>query len=161
VTLYAATVPFPALAPIVDGSRERTCESKPSHGVPPHVTLLLPIPADAGAIAEALAPFTAFDVVFAGFGRFPGALWLAPDPRDRFVRMTEALIAAFPGHLPYSGEFPEIAPHLTVAQSDLDEIESEIAPSLPLAARALSVVLFAQDDPPRWRAEAMIELAAA
>ena len=38
---HALVVPFPELAPVVDDLRERTCVSKPSHGMPPHVTLLV------------------------------------------------------------------------------------------------------------------------
>lgn len=158
MTLYAATVPLPALAPVVDGVRERTCVSKPSHGVPPHVTLLLPVPPDTVAIEEALSPFSAFDVVFASFGRFAEALWLAPEPAAPFVSMTEALMAAFPGHLPYGGEFPEIVPHLTVAQAELDAAETEIAASLPISARVESVSLFEQTEPPNWRMAATFSL---
>ena len=33
---HALVVPFPELAPVVDDLRERTCVSKPSHGMPPH-----------------------------------------------------------------------------------------------------------------------------
>jgi len=158
VTIHAVTVPFPSLAPIVDGVRERTCVSKPSHGVPPHVTLLLPLPDDVEGIARTLSRFAPFDVSFAGFGRFPGALWLSPEPAEAFVAMTEALMAAFPGHLPYDGAFTVIVPHLTVAQTDLDEAEAELAPSLPLAARATSVALFEQEEPPDWRVAATFEL---
>jgi hypothetical protein len=79
---HAIVVPFEELAPVVDGLRERTCISKPSHGMPPHVTLLYPAPGDVDAIAGVLVAFVAFDVVFARLDRFPGTLWLAPEPAE-------------------------------------------------------------------------------
>lgn len=150
--LFALTVPFRDLAPAVDDWRERTCEAKPSHGVPPHVTLLAPTPPDLARAAEALAAFGPFDVAFARLERFPGTLWLAPEPVERFVRMTESLVRAFPGHLPYDDAFEEITPHLTVAQGDsLGEAETALEARLPLRSRASSVVLFEQIAPDRWR----------
>jgi 2'-5' RNA ligase len=157
--LYAFTVPFRDLAPTVDEWRERTCTSKPSHGVPPHVSLLIPAPPDVDAAVEALRPFGAFDVTFAGFGRFPGTLWLAPEPTAPFVAMTEALVRAFPDHAPYDGLFEEITPHLTVAQVDeLDAAEVSLVAALPLASRASSVVLFEQAADDRWVERAEFDL---
>jgi 2'-5' RNA ligase len=152
VTLFAFLIPFHDVAPAVDEWRERTCASKPSHGVPPHVTLLIPAPPDIETAAATLEPFCSFDVAFARFDRFPGTLWLAPEPAEPFVRMTEALVAAFPEHQPYDGDFEEITPHLTVAQGDdLGEAETAIAPRLPFCSRASSVVLFEQVASDRWR----------
>jgi len=119
--------------------------------IPPHVTLLIPAPPDVDTAVEALRPFGAFDVAFAGFGRFPRTLWLAPEPAAPFVAMTEALVATFPGHPPYGGLFDEITPHVTVAQGEeLDAAETAIATALPLASRAASVVLFEQVAGDRW-----------
>ena len=156
---FAFSIPFRDLSPAVDEWRERTCTSKPSHGVPPHVTLLIPAPPDLDAAAEALRSFGAFDVAFAGFGRFPGTLWLAPEPAAPFVAMTEALSRVFPDHAPYGGGFEEITPHLTVAQGDeLDAAETAIAAALPLASRASSVVLFQQAADDRWVERAEFDL---
>jgi hypothetical protein len=155
----AFTIPFRDLAPAVDEWRERTCVSKPSHGVPPHVTLLIPAPPDLDTAVEALRSFGAFDVTFAEFGRFPGALWLAPEPAAPFVAMTEALIEVFPDYAPYDGQFAEITPHLTVAQGDeLDAAEAAMATALPLVARASSVVLFQQAADDRWVERAEFDL---
>ena len=157
--LFAFTVPFRDLAPAVDDWRERTCTTKPSHGVPPHVTLLIPAPPDVDAAVEALRSFVAFDVAFPRFERFPGTLWLAPEPAAPFVAMTEALVAAFPDHAPYGGVFAEITPHLTVAQGEeLDVAEAAIGPALPLASRASSVVLFERLADDRWIERAEFDL---
>jgi 2'-5' RNA ligase len=162
VTELALVVPFDDLAPVVDELREQTCVTKPSHGMPPHVTLLAPCPGDAAddeaAIAETLRPFPAFTVRFAQVDRFPGTLWLAPEPAERFVRMTEALAARFPAFPPYGGLYANIVPHLTVAQSGFDEAIRTAGAWLPLRARAERAVLFEQSAPDRWVERARFEL---
>ena len=156
---FAFAVPFRELVPTVDDWRERACTSKPSHGVPPHVTLLIPAPSDVDAATAALEPFAPFEVTFSRFGRFPDTLWLAPEPSEPFVSMTQALLRAFPEHTPYEGLFDEITPHLTVAQgAALDAAEESIRPRLPRRALATSVVLFEQIAPNRWRVTAELEL---
>ena len=47
--------------------------------------------ADVEAITQVLAPFDQFDVRFERVDRFPGTLWLAPEPAEPFVAMTEAM----------------------------------------------------------------------
>jgi 2'-5' RNA ligase len=158
-TLFAFSIPFRDLAQFVDEWRERTCMSKPSHGVPPHVTLLIPAPPDVDGAAAALAEFPPFDVTFARLGRFPGTLWLAPEPAEPFVAMTEALMRQFPEHAPYDGMFEAITPHLTVAQGDdLSDADAALASGLPLHSRASSIVLFEQVAPERWREAAELAL---
>jgi 2'-5' RNA ligase len=154
----ALVVPFEGLAPVVDDLRERTCASKPSHGMPPHVTLLVPAPRDVEGIAEVLFAFAAFEVVFARLERFPGTLWLAPEAAQPFARMIEALMRRFPDHPPYGGAFREIVPHLTVAQSEFDEAVSTLEPWLPLSTRADRAVLLEQVQAVRWREVATFEL---
>jgi 2'-5' RNA ligase len=158
VSELALVVPFEGLAPVVDDLRERTCASKPSHGMPPHVTLLVPAPRAVEAIAEVLFAFAAFEVVFARLDRFPGALWLAPEPAQPFARMIEALIQRFPGYPPYGGAFNEIVPHLTVAQSEFDEVVSTLEPWLPLSTRAERAVLLEQVQAVHWRELATFDL---
>ena len=138
---FALAVPFPGLV-------ERVA---PRDHLPPHVTVLVPSPGDAGAIAEVLDPFRPFDVTFARFDRFPDVLWLAPEPAEPFVAMTEAMVDRFPDHPPYSGLFDEITPHLTVAEERLDETEARLAPLLPLHGRVETVVLYEQVEAARWR----------
>ncbi len=157
----ALVVPFDELAPVVDALRERTCVTKPSHGMPPHVTLLVPSPREAGPIAEVLAPFRAFDVRFECVDRFPGTLWLAPEPSPPFVRMIEALTRRFPDHPPYGGAFFRIVPHLTVAQSQFDSAVPTAEAWLPLQARAERAVLFEEAEPDRWSEVARFDLGAA
>jgi 2'-5' RNA ligase len=158
VTRFALVVPFDDLAPVVDELRERTCVTKPSHGMPPHVTLLVPSSGEVEAIAEALAPFEGFDVTFERLDRFPGTLWLAPEPAGPFIQMTEALERCFPDHPPYGGVYSQIVPHLTIAQSEFDAAITTAASWLPLHARVECAVLFEQPEPDRWREAASFEL---
>jgi hypothetical protein len=158
VNELALVVPFEGLAPVVDDLRERTSVSKPSHGMPPHVTLLYPAPRGVEAIAEVLLAFSAFEVVFARLDRFPGTLWLAPEPAEPFQLVIEALSRRFPEHRPYGGVFAEIVPHLTVAQSDFDEAVSTVEPWLPLRSRAERAVLLEHAQAQHWREVATFEL---
>jgi 2'-5' RNA ligase len=151
LTRFALVVPFEGLAPVVDELRERTCQSKPSHGMPPHVTLLVPAPFDVEGIAEVLFAFAAFEVVFARLDRFPGTLWLAPEPAAPFERMIEALARRFPEYPPYGGSFGEIIPHLTVAQADFEEAVTTLEPWLPQSMRADRAVLLERVRAVHWR----------
>ena len=76
----ALVVPFPGLPDVVTDWLERTVPTKPSHGMPPHVTVLSPSPGDVVGIAETLGDFSSFDVDFGRLDRFPGTLWLVPEP---------------------------------------------------------------------------------
>jgi len=154
----AVVVPFPGLAEVVDDWRERTCLTKPSHGMPPHVTLLIPARNDVAGIVEAAAPFCAFDVRFARVDRFPGTLWLAPEPAAPFVALTEGLAVRWPECKPYGGVFSRVIPHLTVAQRELDEAADMLAPFLPLDSRAESIVLYEKVQPDHWRELATVAL---
>jgi 2'-5' RNA ligase superfamily len=158
VSRLALVVPFEGLAPVVDDLRERTCESKPSHGMPPHVTLLVPAPRDVEGIAEVFFAFAAFEVVLPRLERFPGTLWLAPEPALPFASMIEALWQRFPDYPPYGGAFKEAVPHLTVAQSEFDEAIATLEPWLPLSTRADRAVLLERMQAPHWREVATFEL---
>jgi hypothetical protein len=129
---HALAIPFPGLIEMVDVPND----------LPPHVTILYPAPGDVAAIALALEPFDQFDVTFPRLDRFPGTLWLAPEPAEPFVAMTEAMAAPFPRWQPYGGVFKSVIPHLTVAQTSLDDIAAQVEPLLPLQSRAETVVLY-------------------
>jgi 2'-5' RNA ligase len=166
----AVIVPVPEAAGAVDPWRERTSNDKPSRGVPAHVTLLFPfVPAadvDA-AIVEELRRVVGAAEAFA-FGlrearRFPGVLYLAPDPPEPFVRLTEAIADRWPRHPPYEGAFETVVPHLTVAQGDaalLDEAETVVRPALPIHAQAREALLLEEVEPEwrRWETRARLPL---
>jgi len=137
---HALVVPFPGLVELVGVGND----------LPPHVTVLYPSPGDVEAIAQVLAPFDRFDVTFPRLDRFPGTLWLAPEPAEPFALMTEAMVARFPDRQPYGGVFKSVIPHLTVAQASLDDVAVQVEPLLPLQSRAESVVLYESADGSHW-----------
>jgi hypothetical protein len=154
----ALVVPFPGLPDVVTEWLERTVPAKPSHGMPPHVTVLYPAPGDVVGIAETLWDFSAFDVDFGRLDRFPGVLWLAPDPAAPFREMTNAVVGRYPDYPPYGGTFAHVIPHLTVAQAELNDAATAVAEWLPLRTRAESVVLLERVQSEHWREVATFDL---
>ncbi len=103
----------------------------------------------------------AFDLRFESCGRFPGVLYLAPEPGTQLRRLTEAIADRWPEAPPYGGQFAEIVPHLTVAdgQDDavLDEIEADLLGRLPFTSRISSVDLMVHDGA-KWHERASFAL---
>jgi 2'-5' RNA ligase len=137
-------------------------------GLPPHVTLLIPF-ADSESVPltqaqELIGAFEPFEFELSEVRRFAArdtVLWLAPEPAVAFVAMTEALVRAFPEFRPYDGAFAEIVPHLTVAigrdPALLDGIERDLAPTLPISARADAASIVEHVDG-RWRTHTTMPL---
>jgi 2'-5' RNA ligase len=126
-------------------------------GVPAHITALYPFrpweAVDAVVIDRLQAVLRRtrpFDLAFRAAGRFPGVLWLAPEPREPIDALTDALVEAFPDCPPYGGRFADPVPHLTVAihgnEGVLDKAEARLARRLarPFTARVESCVLYAE-----------------
>lgn len=170
--LTAIVIPFPEASPIVDGWRERTCADRPSIGIPPHVTLLFPfVPAEQinptvlADLPDLFAKVSAFDVVFRETRRFPGTLYLAPEPAEPFVQLAESIVGRWPDYPPYEGAFDTIIPHLAIAHGDaalLEEAEAEVEPKLPISAAAHEALLFEELEPEwvRWGVRARFPLRA-
>lgn len=59
-----------------------------------------------------------FDVSLTEVKRFPDVLYLAPSPREKIIELINIIASAFPKYPSYGGKFPEINPHLTIAQSE-------------------------------------------
>ena len=166
----ALVVEVPEAAVAVDPWRERTSPAKPSNGVPAHVTILFPfVPVTevddglVGELRELFAPVPAFRFELRECRHFPAVLYLAPEPPEPFVALTETVVAAYPGYPPYEGVFAEVVPHLTAAEGDhavLARAEGEIRQSLPIAAEAREVVLLEEVDPElgRWRTHSRLPL---
>jgi 2'-5' RNA ligase len=135
-----------------------------ARGVPAHVTLLYPFvpreelsPSLSDRIASALAgsavgPFEArFDEV-RRFPTSPAVVYLAPEPRERFERLILTFAAAFPEYPRYGDAGLEPVPHLTVSDNeaaDVEALESELRPRLPIVAGIRDVWLMA-DSPTGW-----------
>jgi len=133
-----------------------------ARGMPAHVTALFPFrpfetidPTCMAKLGSIFEVFPSFEVRFSKLGRFPGALWLAPEPAEPIVQLTNALAAAFPDCPPYGGAFRDSIPHLTVAIGDqplLDSIAGQLigALAMPIYSHVAACSLFAHQ-PEGWR----------
>ena len=165
----AIVIAVPAAARLVDEWRRRhTWDGR--RGVPAHITLLFPfIPRDEldettfKQLAALFAAEPRFEFSLARTARFPGVLYLAPEPAERFSALIERLTAAYPAYPPYEGAHETVVPHLTVAEGDdavLDRIARELEPSLPIAASASAATLLVEGDDGIWRERVSLPLAA-
>lgn len=139
-------------------------------GMPAHVTVLYPFmdpklitPAARARLAAAIAGFRRLELSFARVGRFPEALWLAPEPTEPLVALTRAIAAVFPGYPPYGGQFPTLIPHVTLAMGeglDLGALEPEVRRRLsPAIVQPVASVSLFTTVQRRWREVDRFELA--
>ena len=125
-------------------------------GVPAHVTVLYPFkpPGEltkdvVQSLSDLFSRLPGFGASFTESRRFPGMLYLSPEPASLFRHLTEIVAEHFPETPPYGGQFAEVIPHLTVAQVSepqrLDVIvvafERAAQGRLPIQAKVKEVVL--------------------
>ena len=147
------------LPPELEELRQRHDPMAPL-GVPAHVTLLYPFlpsaeltPAVRRRIARLTRDVRPFDVSFERTGRFPGVVWLAPEPADPFVALMEVFTAAFPEYPPYGGAHDEIVPHLTLglgAEGDLGRLARSVRACPPFRERIRAIEVIAESGTDRW-----------
>ena len=166
----ALVVLAPAAEPLVKHYRDQF-DPAAALGVPAHLTVLYPFlppglpPAVMARLAALFGELAPFDYSLAELRRFPGVLYLAPEPDAPFRLLTRRLAEAFPEFPPYGGKFADVVPHLTLAQfADEDRLETVAAdfqaacgPRLPLALRAEGVALM-DNDQGAWRVCATFRL---
>ena len=124
--------------------------------MPAHVTILYPFkpPHELTAVvietlAELFSPLPAFPAALTEIRRFPGVLYLAPEPDQSIRRLTQLVAARFPETPPYGGQFADVIPHLTVAdvedQARLEQITSDFilaaAGQLPVQTMVREIAL--------------------
>lgn len=166
----AVVIEVPEAAPAVDDWRRRYTFDAPL-GVPAHVTLLYPfvpperlddqVEAKLGAVVGEAEPF---DFVLRRTARFPELLYLVPEPSEPFLRLTEAIAAAWPEHPPYEGVHETVIPHLTVASAEnpvLDEIAAALEPALPIKGYATEALLLEEGEDGLWREHSRLPFGAA
>lgn len=158
----ALIIVVPEAEPHVSHLR-RQFDPSASRGLPAHITVLYPFmpPEDvttavADQIRAIALSFTAFDFQLSDVGVFPGALYLAPTPKEPFGALTAAFALHFPRYLPYGGQFRRVVPHLTVAQaggwqhsSAHTELLCALYPSGGILCRCSELVL-TEDSSGRW-----------
>ena len=122
--------------------------------MPAHVTVLFPfrdweeIGRPAIATLERLfRESQPFELTFRKVERFPGVVWLSPEPRAEVDRLTRRVFEAFPDRPPYGGQFEDPTPHLTLVQGGqglMDEAFDYAASLLssPIRANIRRCVLF-------------------
>jgi len=129
----ALIVPIPETEFLVSRFRDRFDPSAAA-GVPAHVTLLYPFkpPQELGtevigSLTELFTRVECFATSFTCVKRFPGVLYLAPEPDEEFRRLTNWIAKTFPETPAYGGKFAEVIPHLTIADVDNSELLEVIA----------------------------------
>ena len=154
-------MPALELAPVVESFRQ-LYDPSAAAGVPPHVTVMYPF----------LEPSRLTPNVFAQLDRLVmdqqefkyslvdvrefegGVLYLAPEPVDLFMALTESVGHAFE-LAPYGGAHATVVPHLTVAQTATDvelvRIAAVLKRALPREALGAEVWLMVGSNETGWR----------
>jgi len=159
--------------PLVEDFRRRHNASSVARRIPPHVTVLFPFALVAGVdtslltrLAEHFSTFPAFEAALGAVGRFEGVVWLAPEPRKRFVELIEATSRAFPAYPPYEGAFAEPEPHLTIGELAepgdgrllTERAQAELGARLPFPFLVDAVELYEKLEDGTWRESARFGL---
>lgn len=149
-------IPVPELESVVRPRLHRRSPefvAEDPEDVTAHITLLGPFAdladIDQGMVSELrsfFADVTPFAFELTGISRFPGGgTYLTPEPAGPFRRLTHELFRRFPEYPPYSGQFDDVVPHLTVPLpegEDADTLRFQVAPRLPIWAYAREAALF-------------------
>jgi hypothetical protein len=141
-------------------------------GMPAHITLLYPFKVldQSGAVLldrlrEGFGSMPPFEYSLVSIRRFPQVLYLAPEPDEPFRQLTLAIWRWYPETPPYGGRWPEIIPHLSIAQvADehvLDRVAYDLARAsrgrLPINASAREIALM-DNGSGRWQVRATFSL---
>lgn len=133
--------------------------------LPPHITVIPPfvrdVAADDALATELAGHFSAlpsFSAELVRVGTFARHVWLAPEPRDRFVALIDATRARFPEHARHEAGRGDPVPHLTIATIEPDEsadrvaelARSELAASLPFRFTVSDVALLEEGADGLW-----------
>lgn len=88
-----------------------------------------------------MKPHKTFDFRLTSVGNFGDLKYLAPDPAEPFIQLTQTFVAAFPQWPPYEGAFNEIIPHLSIGDRLSVAEVSAVEERLPITATATEVTL--------------------
>jgi GNAT superfamily N-acetyltransferase/2'-5' RNA ligase len=167
----ALVVPVPAAEPVVGRLRAKL-DAGAQLGLPAHVTVLYPFAPpsqiDTPLIDRLRALFAqaeAFPVEFNEVGWFGDRVaWrLAPEPSDRFHRLTRLVTDRWPEYPPYGGAHGAVVAHLTIGDTGsyaaLQQAATQAKAGLPICDTATEVRLMAgSSEPASWRTVAVFRL---
>ena len=168
----AFIVRVPEAEPHVSHYREQY-DSSARLGVPAHITVLYPFMSPElitvpilEQVRASLSDARGFDFRLTHVGRFPGVVYLAPEPDEPFASLTRAIAQAFPAYPPYRGQHAAVVPHLTVAQVDESKqgeittgLESSLGKSGSIASHCSELVLI-ENSTGRWEPMHVLRLGA-
>lgn len=132
-----------------------------ARGMCAHITVLYPFmpfaaidPRTMDTLGGIFASHAAFSLKLERWARFPGVLYLAPEPAGTIAAMSRDVMRYFPQWPLYEGDYPDITPHLTVAQTDeavIAGLAQQIPPTVrtPIEADVEACVLF-DNSSGRW-----------
>ena len=163
----AVIVPVPEVDPIVATLRLQY-DPASRLDVPAHITLIYPfvhlqaVAHELKTLAKICESIAAFRFAFTEVRRFPATAYLHPDKSETFVQITKTLMNMWPECRPYGGAFPDIVPHLTVADGVSAEIlstaEDLLHCHLPILCVAREIWLITSDRAGVWSKEASFSL---
>ena len=116
-----------------------------------------------GILRDICASIEAFSFSFTEVRRFPATVYLHPDKSEVFAQITRTLVKMWPDCQPYNGAFPDLVPHLTVADrvnlETLAMVERFLRRRLPIKCFAREVWLMTSDHEGIWSQRAFFPLA--
>ena len=138
-------------------------------GVPAHITLRYPfIPRgklrqiDMSRLWTLIGEIEPFITVLATVNRFPGVVWLTPEPTEPLLSLRRVMGTEWPEYPPYGRgiDSKDIVPHRTVSHLDGAEADGLIAAlqgGLPITSRVEEVSLMTSQEG-RWTRRASFRL---
>ena len=146
------------------GAMRRRFDPQADLGVPAHITVLFPfMPPElidtnvCQRLRRLFGQLSPVQFQLERVGRFPLTTYLAPEPTDSLVELTNAVVEDFPEYPPYGGAYASVIPHLTIADgqveiANLAEIELRNSLNLHGPVRAhCNFVSLLENSSGRWR----------
>jgi hypothetical protein len=139
--------------------------------MPAHITALYPF-LDEKRLTDSViarlstlcAELPALHVEFRRMRRFPGVLYLDPEPAYGLRRLTTKIFEEWPEAPPFRGEFDDVIPHLTIANGEDDDVlnmvEQDVSAHLPFGAQLEEACVFVFDGT-QWQRRARLVFRAA
>lgn len=158
--------------PVVGSLREQF-DPAATLGVPAHITVLFPFAppeviddAVLRRVQSAVLGIKPFEFRLDAIGRFPGIVYLTPEPSKPFEELTARIASEFPDFPPYEGQYQSVIPHLTVCSGDeaqAADAETQLRARLDergaVLCRCNSLSVF-ENSSGRWKEMGAIELGA-